>query len=166
MLRSYFERFPNVGVRHRRLQSRRDFLEFGAEVGYLAEPVALWISGHGSPEGLIAGGDTIGAADIQAVLAQAPTVFLVHFSSCAMMAGSLPATIRAGLPEPPAISGFGVEVEWGASAVFEILYLDLVLGQGLTPSAAAAVLQSELNFADETATPGSPLGSLWFNLIP
>jgi len=166
MLRSFFERLPKVQVRQRRIADKADFLRAGAELAYLAEPVALWVSGHGTEEGLSISGDSIAAKELLAVLKPAPNVFLVHFSSCAIMGGKVPAALLKDLSDGRSldVSGYAVPVDWAGSAVLEMLYLDLILGRQLTPKAAAEVVLDEMNFADDTATTGSPLGALKFRI--
>ncbi len=166
MLRTYFERMPNVRVRHRRIADLADYRRAASELAFLAEPTALWLSGHGAAGRLALEGGGVGAPEILETLQRAENVFLVHFSSCEMMVDGVAETIRAGLPTSRelAISGYEVPVDWGGSAVLEILYLDLVLGRGMPPRAAASVLLNELNFADESGTSGSPLGALHFRI--
>ncbi len=164
MLRAYFARFPHVRVRQTTILDRDDFVRTADELAYLAEPVALVLAGHGEAEGLLAGGEVITAADITAALADAPGVFLTHFSACAVMGGEVPGQILGGLPEgrAMALSGYAVPVDWAASAVLEFLYLELVLGRRMPPAEAAAVIRAELGFAGDQPTAGSPLGAAQF----
>ena len=166
MLRTFFQRMPNVRVRHRRVLDREDYLRAAAEISFLAEPTALWLSGHGSAGRLAIEGGGIGAEEIHETLRHAENIFLVHFSSCEMMVTGVVETIREDLPTTRAltISGYGAPVDWGASAVLEILYLDLVLGRGITPRDAARILTDELRFAGDAPTPDSPLGALQFRV--
>lgn len=168
MLRSYFERLPNVHVRHRRMNDVADFRENVEQIAYLAEPVLLWLSGHGSEGRFILGGETLGAEEVIAAVNSAPNITLVHFAACDMMTGGIADQILAQIPPERnlAISGYGEVVDWGASAVLEILYLDLMLGWGLTPHAAASIVFDELNFADDSPTTGSPLGATDFQIAP
>lgn len=85
-----------------------------------------------------------------------------------MMIPGIAETIRSALPADRAVSlsGYQVSVDWGASAVFEILYLDLILGRGLSPQQAARIAIDELNFAGDSPTLGSPLGTLRFRIDP
>jgi hypothetical protein len=164
MLRAYFERFPQVRVRHRRYFDTSDLLGALSELAYLAEPVALLVAGHGSGGMLTVNSDRIGGTEIGAAIRSAQNVFLVHFSSCEMMVGTMAADLRAQLSSEHrlAISGYAVAVDWSASALVEFLYLDLVLGRGMPPSMAAAVVTSELEFAGDVPVPGSPLGPAQF----
>ena len=168
MLRSYFERMPDIQVRHRRMGDLADFQENVDQIAYLAEPVLLWLSGHGSEGRFMLGGETLGAEEVIAAVNAAPNITLVHFAACDMMTGGVAEQILAQIaPERElAISGYGATVDWGASAVLEILYLDLILGWGLTPHAAASIVLDELNFADDSPTPGSPLGVTDFQIAP
>ena len=166
MLRTYFERIPSIRVRHRRLADRNDYLRASSELSFLAEPTVVWLSGHGSAGRLAVEGGGVGADDVAATLLAAENVFLVHFSSCEMLVPGVTDTIRAALPpgRDVPVSGYGVPVDWGGSAVLEILYLDLVLGRGMSPRQAARVVLDELRFAGENATTGSPLGALHFRI--
>lgn len=168
MLRSYFKRIPHVQVRQRRIADKVDFLRAGAELAYLAEPVVVLLSGHGSPEGLQLAGEFLSEAEIIEVLRPAAhNIELLHFSSCNILAGEIPQRIRAALPKEtrPVISGYAKVVDWSASAVFEMLYLDLVVGRRMTPQQAAEIVTREMNFADDTSTEGSPFGSLSFRIL-
>jgi hypothetical protein len=126
--------------------------------------VALVLASHGEADGLLAGGEVIGAVDISRALNDAPGVFLTHFSACAVMGGEVPGTILGALPadRAMALSGYAVPVDWAASALLEFLYLELVLGRRMTPAQAADVVRAELGFAGDVATEGSPLGATQF----
>jgi hypothetical protein len=167
MLRAYFERYTNVRVRHRRYFNRDDFLRSAAELAYLAEPVALLVAGHGTEGRLLANDGFIEPAALGRVLAEAPSVYLVHFSSCEMMVPGVSEAIHGAIEGQRRlmVSGYSVAVDWSASALLEFLYLDLVLGRGLAPSRAAELVVRELGFADETATEGSPLGAAHFRYV-
>lgn len=167
MLRSYFERMPHVRVRQRRIADKADFLRAGAEIAYLAEPVTLLISGHGSPKGLDLSGDRLTEKEVLQLLSVDHTVELLHFSSCDILGGDIPQKILDGLPSgrKPVISGYAEPVDWSASAVFEMLYLDLVVGRHIDPKTAGDIVLSEMNFADDSPTEGSPFGVLRFRLL-
>ena len=162
MLRSWFARYPDVEVRQRRVHSGADLRAALAEVAYLEEPVAVWIASHGSGGELTINGDHVPAAEVADALAAAPSVFLVHFSSCEMAMGEGLQTVRAALQVPDAVvSGFIVSVDWSTSALIEIAYLDLILGRGLRPAAAYDQVLSELPMAGDNGVAGSPFGSAW-----
>lgn len=164
MLEAYFARYPNVSVRHRRVHDATDFARAAQEIAFLAEPTFVLLASHGSTGALTIGPDRIGAAPVASLLRSSPHVFGVHFSSCEVAMGNTLADIRAALPDgwTVALSGYATSVDWSASALLEFLYLDLVLGRGLSPTYAAQLVESELNFADDGATAGSPLGAAMF----
>jgi hypothetical protein len=167
MLRSYFERVPNVQVRHRRVRQASDLLAVTRDLALLAEPTALWLSGHGDAAGLSLAGDPIDHTTLAPALALAPNVFIVHFASCAVMSGDVPKKLRAALPKGRAlaISGYATPVDWTASAVLEILYLDLLLARSTPPADAVRIVRDEVRFSGDSPTPGSPFGALMLRLV-
>ena len=152
MLRAYFERMPHVQVRHRRFYDKVDFMRAAGELAYLAEPVALVVASHGSSGMLTVNADTISPSDVGAALSLAPNVFAIHFSSCEIMVADAATQIHGALPEGRylAVSGYATSVDWSASALIEFLYLDLILGRGMSPSRAAEAVRQELLFAGDT----------------
>jgi hypothetical protein len=166
MLRAFFRRYPHVQVRQRRFGDRPDFLRAASELTLLAEPVVLVVASHGESGKLVAGNDRIDPKDLGNLLNDAPNVKALHFSSCEMMLGEVPEGIQSCLKgRRIPLSGYAVTVDWSASAILEFLYLDLVLGRGLKPSKAAAIVRSELRFASDTDTLGSPLGGSHFRFV-
>jgi hypothetical protein len=160
MLRSWFARYPDVEVRQRRVYSGADLRAALAEVAYLEEPVAVWIASHGTGGQLSINGEYVPASVVAEALAAAPSVFAVHFSSCEMGIGDGLQTVRAALTAPDAVvSGFAVSVDWSASALIEIAYLDLMLGLGMRPAAAYEQIQAELPMSGDQGLPGSPFGA-------
>lgn len=166
MLRAYFERMPHVRVRHRRLYDLADFRRASAELAYLAEPVALLIASHGSGGFLTINADRIGADEIRSALQGAPNVFALHFSACDIMVGDTADRILAELApgRHVALSGYGTSVDWSASALIEFLYLDLILGRGVSPTVAGQVVLEELGFAGDAAD-SSGLGPARFRIV-
>ena len=152
MLRAYFERMPHVRVRHRRFYDKVDFMRATAELAYLAEPVALLVASHGSTGMLTVSADTISPAEVGSAISAAPNVFAIHFSSCEIMIGDAATQIHGSLPDGRylAVSGYATSVDWSASALIEFLYLDLILGRGMSPSRAAETVRQELLFAGDT----------------
>jgi hypothetical protein len=159
MLRAFFERVPNVAVRHRFVHDRADFDRFCAELAELLEPVFLYVSSHGSPQALSIGQDGIAPEQLGAALRNAGDLRLLHLGACAMLAGDAPARIRAAAaPHPPfPISGFVESVDWAASAIVDFTYLSLLLERGLEPAAAVAATREMLQFANP---PGESRGVL------
>jgi hypothetical protein len=149
MLRAFFERVPAVEVRHRFFHDRADLERFCHEVAGLVEPVVLYISSHGSPAGVAAGGDTIDGATIGRALADAGAMKLVHFGSCQVLNGDEPGKLLAAAAphEPFPISGFRASADWAGSAIVDFTYLTLVLEKGLEPAEALRFTRGAVGFA-------------------
>lgn len=156
MLRSFFERVPAVAVRHRFVHDRADLERFCAELSRLVEPVVLYISSHGSPAGLAIGPDGVSPEVLGAALRHVNELRLLHLGSCAVMAGDAPTRIRAAAGERAdfPISGFGVTVDWAASAIVDLTYMQLVLEQGMAPAEAAEATRRMLSFASPPGDTG------------
>ncbi len=148
MLRAFFERAPSIQVRHRFFHDRADLERFCREVAYLAEPVVLYVSSHGTTAGVAVAGQTIDGTTIGRALREAGTLALLHFGSCEVLAGAEPAALRAAAgPRRFPISGFRETVDWAASAIVDFAYLSLVLEGGLTPDEAVQATRSMIRFA-------------------
>lgn len=160
MLRAFFERVPNVGVRHRFVHDRADLERYCAELAALAEPVVLYVSSHGSPDGLGIGPDGISPEALGAALRDVGDLRLLHLGACAMMAGDAPARIRAaaGAGHSFPISGFVETVGWAASALVDLTYMQLVLEQGMAPADAVAATRQMLTFANAPGDTGPLAG--------
>jgi hypothetical protein len=154
MLRSFFERVPAVGFRHRFIHDRADLERFCAEMAALVEPVVLYVSSHGSPEGLAIGSDGISPEVLGAALKPIGDLRLLHLGSCAVLAGDAPTRIRAAAGKDFPISGFVESVDWAASAIVDFTYMQLVLEQGLEPAAAVEATRRMLSFANEPGETG------------
>ena len=156
MLRSFFERVPSVAVRHRFIHDRADFEKYCAELAGLVEPVVLYVSSHGSPEGIAIGPDGISPEALGAALRSAGDLRLLHLGACALMAGDAPARIRAaaGTGKSFPISGFVESVDWAASALVDLTYMQLVLEQGMDPAEAVAATRRMLTFANPPGETG------------
>lgn len=162
MLRSFFTRLPNVQVRHRFVHNFADFRRWSAEAAYFAEPVVLYISSHGSAEGVNFGPDVVGADQIIDCLRDVGKLRLLHFGSCGVMSGNVPQRIAAARApdERFPISGFTKTADWAGSAIVDFTYLELVLGRDLPPAKAAKQTLKLVKFAGEdtrTVIPGSGL---------
>jgi len=156
MLRAFFERVPKVGVRHRFIHDRADLERFCAELAGLVEPVVLYISSHGSPEGLAIGSDGISPEALGAALRNVGDLRLLHLGSCAVLSGDAPDRIRAaaGAERAFPISGFVESVDWAASAIVDFTYMQLVLEQGLEPAQAVEATRRMLSFANAPGDTG------------
>ena len=167
MLESYFARMQNVECRHRFFDDADSLMRVCAEIPFLPEPAVVVIASHGSEEGLAVGNRRIDAAEIAGCFARADNVTLLHFSSCLIMAGKLPADISKNLPAGISfpMSGYTTSVDWGASAAAEFLYFDLILGRGLEPADAIRRLVELLPVAGKTAPDDSPFEPLGIRLV-
>jgi hypothetical protein len=154
MLRAFFERVPRIGVRHRFIHDRADLERFCGELGGLVEPLVLYISSHGSPEGLGIGSDGISPEALGAALKNVGDLRLLHLGSCAVLAGDAPTRIRAAAGKSFPISGFVESVDWAASAIVDFTYMQLVLEQGMDPAAAVEATRKMLSFAKEPGDTG------------
>jgi hypothetical protein len=168
MLRSFFARSPHVEVRHRFFTDEASLGKWCAETAYLAEPVVLVIATHGTPEGVVAGGRTIGGREIATHLRLAGNLKLLHFSACLVMKDRLARDILAHVGKDASfpVSGYTQSVDWGASAVAEMLYLELVLSRGKHPDEAARSLRELMPFTAEERVQGAPFESLGLTLVP
>src|SRR5205085_3802456 len=114
MLRTFFARVPAVQVRHRFFHSEKDLRHWCAELPYLAEPVVLHISSHGSKEGVTVGGEIIGAKALAECVRDVADLRLLHFGACNVVGGDVPKQIYEELG-PDArfpISGYRNIADW------------------------------------------------------
>lgn len=162
MLRTYFARVPAVKVRHRFFGDEVEFRRWCAELTYLAEPVVLHISSHGEKDGIhCRSGGVIGAKTIAECLKDIGDLRLLHFGTCLVAGGDIPAQIHKELGPTAArfpISGYANAADWGGSAVIDFTYLDLILARGMTPQAALAQTKRMLTFAGDRHVEGDAIG--------
>lgn len=151
MLGAFFERLPNVAFRQRFFGGQEDFVRLARECEALEEPVIVYVSSHGTPEGIACPGGILSGATIGAALANVPNVKLLHLGACAGLAGDLPRQIRAAAGADFPISGFMRPVDWGGSALVDFTYLDLVLERELEPAEAVTETRRLVTFAGEKA---------------
>jgi hypothetical protein len=167
MLKTYFERTPNVQVRRRALNEAGDLGRWCRELALLAEPVVLSLSSHGTAEGLQVGGQTVKPEVIAESLRYADNIHLVHFSSCLMMKNQLAERVakqlgsRATFP----ISGYTTAVDWGASAVIEFMYFDLILARRMPPAKAAQQIKILFPTAGNKRVPGAVFAPAGFRIL-
>jgi hypothetical protein len=150
MLRSFFERLPNIEVRHRFVHDAADFSRFCDELTYIVEPVYLYVSSHGVPQGIVCGGKVLGPEAIGECLANAGDIKLLHLGACLMMSGDAPARIAAALPSHARrfpISGFTEPADWAGSAIVDFTYLDMIFERKVPPSIAAQAVREMVTFA-------------------
>ena len=158
MLREFFARVPRIEVRQRFFNNEAGLVKWCRELLYLAEPIAVVLATHGTPEGLTAHGELIRAKPIADILRQAGNIQVLHFSSCLLMdsgpAGEFARVLRQELRFP--ISGYTTSVDWAASALIEFTYLDMILARGLDPQTAASQVTKLIAFAGDHAPADSP----------
>ncbi len=167
MLKIFFTRTPSVQVRQRFYTDRASLVKWMREASLLAEPVVLYFSGHGTPEGLETESGPATAEILAAPMKAGGNVMLAHFGSCDVMKGSVPAELQrlAGPGARFPVSGFAQPVDWAASAITDFMYLDLILSRDLSPAKAAAELTRLMPFAarENSAT---PYDGVSFRLLP
>jgi len=167
MLREFFARVPGVQVRHRFFSNEASLRKCCRDVLYIAEPVVLLLATHAQPEGVTVDGQTISIASLVDSLRYAAILRLLHFSACLLMqapegvAALQQFANAARLP----ISGYKTSVDWGASAIIEFTYLDLILSRGLSPADAAASLKKLLPFAGDKGPADSVYRPAGFHLV-
>ena len=122
----------------------------------------LWIASHGRAEGLSVQGRLIDTAGVLDSLRWAESLEHLHFSSC--LVGLDRDKALRGRPFP--VSGYTTSVDWGASALLEFTYLDLMLNRGLSPAAAAAKLPALVPYAGKRAPAGSAYRAAGFRFVP
>jgi hypothetical protein len=159
MLRTYFARVPTVTVRHRILNTEADFRRWTRDVPYLAEPVVLYISSHGTEGGITVGGKTIGAKTIAECVQDADNLMLLHFGSCLVCAGDVPKEIRKtlGTRATYPISGFTKMVDWAGSALCDFTYLELIFSRHMSPADAVKQTHKMLSFANDAGKNGDAI---------
>jgi hypothetical protein len=158
MLREIFARTPRVRVRQRFFDDQESLGQWCRELAYLPEPVVLVIASHGVAEGLSVRGKLIDTKSIFESLRHAASLKLLHFSSCLVGLGKE----RAPFP----VSGYTTSVDWGASALLEFTYLDLILNRGFAPGQAAETLPKLVCFAADQAPADSPYPAAGFRFFP
>ena len=68
--------------------------------------------------------------------------------------------------QPFPVSGYSTSVDWGASALLEFTYLDLMLNRGMDPAEAAAKLPALISYAGDSVAPDSPYLAAGFRFFP
>ncbi len=169
MLKTFFRRLPNVEFRHRFIHDRADVQRFAAEVRFIPEPVVLYFSSHGSPEGISVADGSVTPEQIAAVMRGASNIRLLHFGACEVMAGDAPARLIRALEGTASfpISGFANAADWGGSAIVDFTYLDLVLEHNMEPRAAVEETRRTVLFARnrDPNGPGSKRGPISPSLL-
>jgi hypothetical protein len=166
MLREFFTRLQHVNIRQRFFEDETGLERWCRELMYIPDPVAVVIASHGSSEGLTVQGKPLDTARLVESLRYADNVVLLHFSSCLMLEDSPTAGLARALQQALRfpISGYDRSVDWGASALIEFHYLDMVLCRGLTPADAADQVRRLIRYAGDEGVPGSPYASVGFRI--
>jgi len=167
MLRSYFTQTPDVEVREREFHDEADLRRFAHEVAFIAEPVVLLVSTHGTKRGIHVAGATIGPDAIADSLKEASNLELLHLAACSTMAGDVPQTILAGLSPGTRfpISGYSTEVDWTASALADLTYLTFILVRGHTPEEAVRQTHVAAPYSATQPVEGSSLTPLGLTML-
>lgn len=169
MLRSYFtmSAAQHVEVRHRFFHDAVDFRRLCAEVTYLAEPVVLLISSHGSESGIGVGGAVIDAETIAASTRNASNLKLLHLSGCSMMNGAVPAQVMERIPAAARfpISGYRTTVAWDASAISDFIFMSFLLIHRMEPAEALRQCGLVAPFIRDGGPEGSAFVGLGLDLL-
>jgi hypothetical protein len=162
MLRAVFARREGVRVRHRYFHDAASLEAWCKQLVFLPEPALVVIASHGTPEGLTIRGQLIDTAKVLGCMEHAQSVRLLHFSSCLVAQNGASALEGRAFP----VSGYSTSVDWGASAMLEFTYLDMILNRGWDPADAAAALPKLVRYAGDTAPRGSPYPPAGFRFFP
>jgi hypothetical protein len=149
-------------VRQRFFHDAASLEHWCRELLYLSEPAILMIASHGLAEGLSVHGNLINTSRVLDSLRHVENLKLLHFSSCLVGRDGERALGRKAFP----ISGYTTSVDWGASALLEFTYLDLMLNRGMAPAQAAAALPRLVPFAGTRSPHGSQYRAAGFRFFP
>lgn len=162
MLREVFARLPQVRVRQRFFHDADSLDHWCRELRYIPEPAILMIASHGVAEGLSVHGEVINTTRVLDAVREAGSLKLLHFSSCLVgLDGE-----RALNKQPFPVSGYTTSVDWGASALLEFTYLDLMLNRGLDPAQAAASLPKLVTYCGDNVSDDCPYRAAGFRFFP
>ena len=142
MLRSYFSMGSarHVRIRYRTFHDEADLRRWSREIKFLAEPVTLLISSHGTPEGVSVGQEVIKAEALADCVRGSHNLEVLHLSGCSMMKSEVPAKIQRllGPEQKLPITGYTTPVAWDASALADFVYLSMLLIHRMSPVDAVA----------------------------
>jgi hypothetical protein len=161
MLREVFARLAHVRVRQRFFHDAESLEHWCRELLYLREPAILMIASHGVEQGLSVHGEIINTTRILDSLRHAEDLALLHFSSCLVGCDGENALQKQAYP----VSGYTTSVDWGASALLEFTYLDLILNRGMTPAEAAAKLPTLISYSGDSVSAESPYPAAGFRFF-
>lgn len=168
MLKAFFAGSAEVGVRHRMFTDADSMTKWLKEVPFLAEPVVVVLSSHGSVEGPNAEKGPPTAKAIADALRGASNVRLLHFAACEVMLGKFGEQVQKELGPDATfpVSGYTTCVDWAGSAVSEFLYYDFLLRRGMEPEQAVAQLIKAMPYVGEKAPKDSPIRALGMKIRP
>jgi hypothetical protein len=168
MLKAFFAGSEEVGVRHRMFTDADSMTRWLKEVAFLAEPVVVVLSSHGSAEGPNAEKGPPTAKAIAEALRGASNVRLLHFAACEVMRGKFGEQVQKELGADATfpVSGYTTNVDWAGSAVSEFLFYDFLLRRGMDPEQAMAQLIKAMPYVGDKAPKDSPIAALGMKLRP
>lgn len=162
MLRSFFQRVPNIEVRHRFVHDRADFIRFLRELDEIPDPAVVYVSSHGTKDGLQTPGGTIGGRAIGEALRLCGSIELLHFGACSALSGDFAERIREAVAphESFPISGYRRDADWAGSAIVDFAYLSLILEHGMSPKDAVEEVRRSIEFAGERDREGAAIAGV------
>lgn len=165
MLKTFFAGSEQVEVRHRWFTSTESLQKWLREVVYVAEPVVVVVSSHGSEKGPNAGKGTATAKEVATAVRGASNIQLLHFAACEVMKGTFGADLHKELGADATfpVSGYTTCVDWAGSAVSEFLFYDFILNRGMDPEQAMKQLIKAMPYVGDTAK-DSPIPALGMKL--
>ncbi len=168
MLKSFFAGSEEVGVRHRNFTDAESMTKWLKEVAFLAEPVVVVLSSHGSASGPNAEKGPPTPKAIADALRGASNVRLLHFAACEVMRGKFGEQVQKELGADATfpVSGYTTSVDWAGSAVSEFLFYDFLLRRGMDPEQAMTQLIKAMPYVGDTAPKDSPIRALGMKLRP
>lgn len=166
MLKAFFAGSEQVEVRHRWFTDTASLQKWLREVVYVAEPVVVVVSSHGSPGGPNAGKGTATAKEVASAVRGASNIQLLHFAACEVMKGTFGADLHKELGPDATfpVSGYTTCVDWAGSAVSEFLFYDFLLNRGMDPETAMKQLIKAMPYVGDTAPKDSPIPALGMKL--
>lgn len=162
MLRELHARLPHVRVRQRFFHDAASLEHWCRELLYLPEPAILMIASHGAADGLSVHGQLINTTRVLESVRYAGNLRLLHFSSCLVGLDAEGTLTKHSFP----VSGYTTSVDWGASAILEFTYLDLILNRRMEPAEAAASLPLLVRYSGDAVPEGSPYAAAGFRFFP
>lgn len=155
MLQAWLGRLPDLEIRHRFVHDAEDVILVCAEAAMLPGDVYLVFASHGTEEGISLNGGTVTPRQLARAVSVIPSLKLVHFSCCLVMAGGTDEAVisaRTDWDQDFAVSGYTTSVDWGGSAIIEFYYLNQILSNGMTPLEASKALLEDIRFAGSLGT--------------